>query len=117
MCEPADLPWYIPVEWADRIEIVIDFRGLHYIWTGWHNGQGHGKVSIDGKTWYTHRWIYSKFHKVVLERFTYVDHCCERKGCMNITHLEAVPPITNTARGPGARCQFRRREPYVDPST
>lgn len=105
------LPSYIPREWWDRVEVVVDERGVHYCWTGWNNGEGHGKAKVDGRTVYTHREIYERCSGVKLGRFDFVDHGCERKPCMNFDHLEAVPPAVNTARGPGRHTQYRAEEP------
>ena len=101
------LPNYIPAKWHNRIKIELDERGVHYIWTGWHNGEGHGKVQINGKARYVHRLIYAAVHGVVLGRFDYIDHLCGHKGCINVTHLEAVTPKANTDRGPGKQTQFK----------
>lgn len=92
------LPSYIPGAWRDRILVVYDARGVHYIWTGWHNGQGHGKVSVAGKVKYTHRIIFENVSGIKLKRFDYVDHLCKHKGCLNFDCLEAVTPKENTAR-------------------
>lgn len=107
------LPDYIPPEWGDRIYVVQDDRGTHYVWVGWNNGEGHGKVRIAGNVQYTHRFIYERVNGVKLTRFDYVDHKCEHKGCINADHLEAVPPGVNTYRGPGRFNQFRTRDEYA----
>lgn len=102
------LPDYIPAEWRNRITIHCDGRGVHYLWTGWNNGEGHGKVRVKGKMRYTHREIVERVTGTKLERRDYVDHLCELKPCLNFDHLEPVPPGENTARGPGSRTQYRR---------
>lgn len=112
MCDPTLLPDYIPREWADRITILEDERGRHYLWTGWNNGEGHGKVRIDGKACYTHRIIVERVRGVVLGTLDYVDHKCERKACLNYDHLEPVTPGENVARGPGRHWQYKKRDYY-----
>lgn len=107
------IPDYIPPEWHSRIRVEVDDRGIHYLWTGWNNGEGHGKVSIAGKPYYTHRLVYERHHGVRLSRFDFIDHLCERKACLNRDHLEAVPPSINTYRGPGRHSQFRPKEAYL----
>lgn len=107
------IPDYIPEHWHDRIKIVEDERGIHYLWTGWNNGEGHGKVRVEGKQVYTHRYVYSKVHGIVLRTLDFVDHLCERKPCVNVNHMEKVTPAINTARGPGKFWQFRCREEYA----
>lgn len=108
-------PSYIPAEWLDRIEPEIDERGVvHLLWRGWHNGQGHGKVRVDGKARYTHREVVERVEKRKLSRFDYVDHRCTRKPCLTYECLEVVPPGENTRRGPGRRTQFKTVGAYPD---
>ena len=101
------IPDYIPARWHDRIEVVEDERGLHYLWTGWCNGKGHAKARVDGKIVYVYRWLVEKLLGRKLDRWEYVDHLCERKACLNLDHLEPVTPEINTARGPGRHTQFK----------
>lgn len=102
------LPWYLPERWHDRIVLHFDERGVHFLWTGWNNGQGHAKARIDGKMVYIHRWIYTQVTGIELDRWDYVDHLCSYKNCLNHDCHEAVPPGVNTARGPGRFYQYRR---------
>lgn len=106
------LPWYILPRWHDRIRVHFDHRGIHFLWTGWNNGEGHAKAEIDGKVWYLHRWIYTKVTGIKLDRFDYIDHRCEHKNCLNHDCHEPVSPGVNTERGPGRRTQFRRADAY-----
>lgn len=101
-------PSYLPVEWLDRITPAIDATGrLHLLWTGWNNGQGHGKVRVDGKVRYVYREVVERVTGRKLSRFDYVDHLCTRKRCVNFDCLEVVPPGENTRRGPGRLMQFK----------
>lgn len=101
------LPWYIPERWHDRVTVFFDHQGVHFLWTGWNNGQGHAKAKVDGVTVYIHRWIYTIVTGIVLDRFDYVDHRCGYKNCLNYDCHEAVPPGVNTERGPGRLTQYR----------
>lgn len=113
-----ELPGYIPFAWHDRIRVVTDAKGTHYLWTGWNNGEGRGKAREGGKAVYTHRRIVEIVTGRKLNRFEYVDHVaerCDHKACMNFDHLEPVPPAVNTARGPGAQHQFKPAWGYGEP--
>lgn len=112
----ATVPDYIPDEWLNRLRLEIDAAGQpHFLWTGWNNGEGHGKFKEDGKARYTHRAVVEKVERRTLTRLDYVDHkaeICGRKACCNYDHLETVPPGVNTARGHGAANQFRKAAEY-----
>lgn len=101
------LPSYIPVKWADRIKVIVDSKGIHFMWTGWNNGEGHGKASWKGKVVYCYRHVYETVTGVKLKTLDYVDHLCERKPCLTFEHLEPVPPGINIIRGRGRRTMFK----------
>ena len=108
----VQLPDYIPREWHDRIRVVLDEKGVHYLWTGWNNGEGHGKVSVDGKAQYTHRIICSRVQGRPLSKGEVVDHNCRHRPCLNGDHLEPVTVSVNTNRGNGIYYQFKRSHEY-----
>lgn len=101
------VPDYIPHEWLDRIKVMADDKGVHWLWTGWNNGEGHGKVRVNGKAKYTHREIWERVTGTKLLRSQYVDHKCEHKPCLTFEHLEPVLPGVNTQRGPGRHTQYK----------
>lgn len=109
------IPDYIPENWHDRIRIVEDDKGVHFLWTGWSNGKGHGKVSIGGKSLYTHRHVVERVDGITLRRFDIVDHLCRYRGCMNREHLEVVTMAENTRRGLGLIHQYKKQEKYTAP--
>lgn len=117
MAITTELPAYLPPEWHDRIVVEIDQDGkLHYLWTGWNNGQGHAKVRRQGAAIYCHRDVVERVEGRKLTRFQYVDHLCTRKACLNYDCLEVVPPGVNTLRGPGRLTQFKPAAPPEEPS-
>lgn len=109
-------PDYIPVAWMDRIkpEWGPDREGnmrWHLIWTGWNNGKGHAKFTLDGRPTYCYRWIIEQVTGYILRRFDYVDHLCERKACLTLECLDVVSPRVNTERGPGKGFWFKPHAP------
>lgn len=109
------IPAYIPLKWARKVKVLVDEKGIHYLWTGWNNGEGHAKAKHDGKTVYIYRFLFQMMTGIVLRRWDYVDHTCEHKACLNYDHWEAVAPRVNTARGPGAATQYRPPADYGEP--
>ena len=107
------LPAYIPVQWHDRVKVIMDDRGVHFLWTGWNNGKGHGKASIAGKVVYCYRWVWEQVAGEPIPVGHVIDHTCERKACINFDCLEPVTMGVNTYRGPGRHHQFRRAEEYA----
>lgn len=111
-------PDYIPVEWMSRItpEYGPDRNGVcrwHLLWTGWNNGEGHGKFKRAGRAAYCYREVVEKVTGRLLTRDQHVDHICERKPCLTFECLEVVSPGENVARGPGADNQFKPTGQYV----
>lgn len=106
------IPEYIPFKWAKKCRVLVDEKGIHYLWTGWNNGQGHAKARHEGKVVYIYRFLFQMMTGTVLGRWDYVDHTCSHKGCLNYDHWEAVSPGMNTARGPGRLTQYRSRDAF-----
>lgn len=112
------LPSYIPEAWHNRIRIEIDERGVHYLWTGWSNGEGHGKVRVKGKAVYVHREVIRLKTGVPVPKNKVVDHLCRHRPCMNFDCLEPVTVAVNTYRGDGAYYQYKKaqeEDPYDPP--
>lgn len=110
------IPLYIPDHWLNRIRVEWHDGKPHYLWTGWNNGDGHGKVRHAGKAIYCYRDVVERVTGVKLTRFQYVDHKCACKPCLNFDCLEVVPPGVNTQRGPGRHTQFKPAADYPAPS-
>lgn len=107
------VPDYIRDEWLDRITVIVDAKGVHWCWTGWNNGEGHGKARIDGRVQYVYRHLVEQKIGRPLLKGEVVDHVCERKPCITLEHLDPCTTGTNTSRGPGAFTQYRSPEDYI----
>jgi HNH endonuclease len=59
---------------------------------------GYGVFFLDGKTTYTHRFIYESFKGIIKKGYV-IDHLCRDRGCVNPDHLEAVTTQENIKRG------------------
>ena len=73
------------------------------IWKGAHNRGGYGLIALRDPfkhLVYVHRWLYEKFNGPLPSHFDIqLDHLCRNRLCVNLEHLEAVSPRTNTLRG------------------
>ena len=76
-------------------KIVPD--GECWRWTGELN-LGYGRLSIDRKPVYAHRWSY-EFHVADIPEGLVIDHLCRNRWCVNPWHLEPVTIGVNVQRG------------------
>lgn len=68
-----------------------------WVWTGCLN-HGYGQVSIDGKRWQVHRYVYTILVGPIPEGLV-IDHTCRNKACANPSHLRAVSQSANVTAG------------------
>lgn len=76
----------------DHVEITDD----HWIWTG-YKLRGYGKVtwSRQTKEAYAHRISWILFRGDILKG-EWISHTCNRKDCVNPTHLKRHKPLTSS---------------------
>lgn len=86
--------------------------GLCWLWSGWSDGKGHGKVRIDGRAVYLHRYSWEQFNDREIPCGLHGDHLCRNRPCFNPMHIEPVPAIENFYRGLGPSTTFK---PIVPP--
>lgn len=67
-------------------------------WSGCTATKGYGRIYVDGKHVYVHRFSYELFREPVPEDRV-IDHLCRNRECVNPLHLEAVTTQTNVLRG------------------
>lgn len=71
-----------------------------WLWTGWVDGAGYARFTVNGKRWLAHRWSY-QHHRGPIPQGLVIDHLCRTPSCVNPSHLEAVPQRENVHRGTG----------------
>lgn len=68
-----------------------------WLWTGWVNPGGYGRVTIGGRPRLAHRVAYELTRGSIPDALT-LDHLCFVKTCVNPDHLEPVTAEINFAR-------------------
>jgi len=65
------------------------------LWSGAKHRDGHGKVTVNGETWATHRLVYWLTHGSLPQGLG-VLHRCGNAGCINADHLYVGTDADNT---------------------
>lgn len=113
---PFDCP-HVLGSWCDRIVVrrapiipgVVLF-GACWIWTGWNNGKlggPYGKVRVNGKVEYLHRWMWEQHNEMRLSVGDHVDHLCRVRLCFSPHHTECCDLAENNRRRDEYAAQFR----------
>lgn len=73
-----------------------------WLWTGGVGAHGYGRFGFDRRTVYAHRFAYETMVGPIPDGHV-IDHVrargCRYTHCVNPSHLEAVTPEENVARG------------------
>jgi hypothetical protein len=69
-----------------------------WMWLASTNSKGYGKFGQGGKTRPAHRVAYELVKGPIPEGMV-LDHLCQRRRCVNPSHLEPVTSHVNTERG------------------
>lgn len=118
---PFDCP-HVLGSWCDRI-LVVDApldRGVYgpcWIWTGWNNakpGGAYGKVKVEGRTHYLHRWMWEQHNGLLLQVGDHIDHLCRVRLCFSPHHTECTDLAENNRRRDEYAAQFK--ETTYDPA-
>lgn len=87
-----------------------------WIWTGWTNGRGYGKISRGGRgagTEWVHRVSYMH-HVGPIPDGLVLDHLCRTPPCVNPAHLEPVAHAENMRRTRDDLCANAHEGMYED---
>lgn len=95
---------------ATRILFHTDRSGECWIWTAClDRTSGYGRVTIKGKTLYSHRLAYETFVGPIPDGLD-LDHLCRVRACCNPAHLEPVTARVNMLRGMSVGAVAQRRD-------
>jgi len=67
------------------------------------NKNGYASVYLKGRSMLAHRFMYMRFHRIVISKSHVIDHLCRVRNCCNPAHLEAVTISENVRRGNASR--------------
>ncbi len=80
-----------------RIMLRVEMAEDCWLWTYHSNDRGYGYVSLNGKSYMVHRFMYAVHHKIDPGNFI-VDHICNNRLCCNPAHLQLLTPKENARR-------------------
>lgn len=86
-CVPPGLRWAGTFErrWKESIRMSAD-SGC-WIWVGGKTAAGYGRISVDGREVYAHRFAYERATGVAIPDGMEVCHRCDTPACVNPDHL------------------------------
>ena len=79
-----------------------------WLWLGYKNLKGYGRMNEKRKTNYAHRFSY-EIHKGKIPKGLVIDHLCRNTSCVNPDHLEVVTQRQNILRGESIFAQEARQ--------
>ncbi len=98
-------------------------EGDCWLWPGSDNGNGYGKIRLDGRSVYVHRFVHEWLVGPIPLGAT-IDHVCRVTRCCNPDHLEPVSLLENLRRSPltrasinSAKTECPRGHPYDEENT
>lgn len=90
----ADWPWHAIGRFfshVDRTPSAFDGSALGcWDWIGHVNSCGYGQFKVAGRAVYAHRFSYLLEHGPIPDGKE-LHHTCERRRCVNPSHLQPVP--------------------------
>jgi hypothetical protein len=85
----------------------VDASGDCWEWQA-QRSNGYGRVRRDGRWVMAHRLAYELLVGPIPDGLC-IDHLCRNRGCVNPTHMEAVPDRVNILRGQGFAARAARQ--------
>lgn len=88
----------------DRIltRVEVDSDTECWLWQGYKNQYGYGKISYKGQPISVHRIAYEVFISEIPNGLC-IDHLCRNRACANPNHMEVVTRGENARRGLGSK--------------
>ena len=79
-------------------KIEVDILSGCWLWNGYVEQAGYGRLNVDDYPHYIHRLAYEHWKGQIPKGFC-IDHLCRNKSCCNPNHLEVVTYQENKDRG------------------
>lgn len=83
-----------------RTEPIVGDPGC-IIWTGATNRDGYGRLRVNGRMVYAHRYAWEREHGPIPDGMV-IDHRCFERSCVNAEHLRPATVSQNNANRSGA---------------
>lgn len=88
----------LPDTTHDRLWSKVKQDGDCWVWTGYKDPSGYGRLGFRDSVWLAHRVSYTLMIEEIPDGLQ-LDHLCRNRACVNPYHLEPVPPEVNRLRG------------------
>lgn len=106
----AEVPtWGMTIHQRFLSKVVLS-QGC-WLWGGYLEENGYGRLTVDGKPAWAHRVAYELFVGPVPEGME-LDHLCRNRRCVNPRHLEPVSHQENMCRSPVGAAAFHRSKTH-----
>lgn len=89
-----------------RFESFVDKSESCWIWTGYRNNSGYGRLNIGQRNTLAHRYSYELHYGAIPEGLM-VDHMCHNPACVNPAHLRLATAKQNQENLSGPRIDNR----------
>lgn len=90
-----------------KVDVPLSASGC-WIWTACLDRDGYGRIRVNGKQDYVHRFAYELLVGPIPAGLC-IDHLCRSTNCVNPLHMEVVTRGENGLRGTGPPATFARR--------
>lgn len=87
-----------------------------WLWQGYVDARGYGRVDLAGVKWFAHRLAWTVANGEILNGLT-VDHICFETRCINPSHLQLLTNAANAARTRRALASACKRGHEYRPET
>lgn len=95
---------------ANDVLWKICAAGECWMWTGWYDSRGYGRVRWEKRAQQAHRVVYEIIKGEKIPKELTSDHLCRNHWCVNPDHIEPVTNRENILRGFNRAAMFARRE-------
>lgn len=78
-----------------------EWRGECLEWVGYRNPKGYGRMSVNGRQAFSHRYAWERVNGPIPDG-KFIDHTCHNRACANVEHLRLADITENCRNRAGA---------------